>query len=274
MTRKRWALALVPPVLAAPVAFAAFASAGVTGPQQATTATAEKTYSISLGSVNKSGATGRAMLTLRGDRLTVRLTAKGLGPGMPHVAHVHGTPKGGHSFVCPTAKTDKNKDGIVTTGEAVEHTGGVGISLTTRGETGPESGLAVDRYPVADAKGNLSYERTFTVPANFAKDLTQFAVVQHGVDFNKNGKYDFEAGKSELDENLPQEATAPATCGVIETASVSKVPVGGVETGGDFATETGANPALIGLGAASLAGAAMMSFLIVSRGRREVGSQQ
>jgi hypothetical protein len=37
-----------------------------------------------------------------------------------------------------------------------------------------------------------------------------------GVDLNDNGRYDFKAaGKSELDPSLPQEATIPATCGVI-----------------------------------------------------------
>jgi hypothetical protein len=42
------------------------------------------------------------------------------------------------------------------------------------------------------------------------------AIVQHGVDLNNNGRYDFRAaGASELDPSLPQEATIPANCGVI-----------------------------------------------------------
>ena len=41
-------------------------------------------------------------------------------------------------------------------------------------------------------------------------------VVIHGVDYNDNGTYDFDsAGKSDLDPKLPEEATAPATCGVL-----------------------------------------------------------
>ena len=48
------------------------------------------------------------------------------------------------------------------------------------------------------------------------QNLGDFAIVQHGVDLNDNGVYDFEAaGASELDPSLPQEATIPANCGVI-----------------------------------------------------------
>jgi hypothetical protein len=88
--------------------------------------------------------------------------------------------------------------------------------LTTRGDTSPKSALAVNRFPVANAKGSVHYERTFSVSANVAKNLGKKVIVQHGVDLNDNGRYDFKAaGKSELDPSLPQEATIPATCGVI-----------------------------------------------------------
>ena len=94
-------------------------------------------------------------------------------------------------------------------------------SFTTEGDTSPESGLAVDRFPVANEDGTLTYDRTFGVPANVADRLGEFAVFQHGVDVNGNGVYDEEAaGPSDLDPSLLQEATIPANCGVI-------VPVGG-----------------------------------------------
>ena len=52
-------------------------------------------------------------------------------------------------------------------------------------------------------------------------NLDDLHIVQHGVDLNNNGVYDFEAaGASELDPDLPQEATIPASCGKIE-------PIGG-----------------------------------------------
>jgi hypothetical protein len=67
-----------------------------------------------------------------------------------------------------------------------------------------------------NAKGTVEYERTLMVSADVAKNLGKKAIVQHGVDLNDNGRYDFKAaGKSELDPSLPQEATIPATCGVI-----------------------------------------------------------
>ena len=40
-------------------------------------------------------------------------------------------------------------------------------------------------------------------------------MVIHGIDYNHNGKYDFSAGKSDLDPSLPAEATDPAACGVL-----------------------------------------------------------
>jgi hypothetical protein len=41
-------------------------------------------------------------------------------------------------------------------------------------------------------------------------------LVVHGVDYNRNGQYDFmSAGKSELDPSLPAEGTDPAACGVL-----------------------------------------------------------
>ena len=107
------------------------------------------------------------------------------------------------------------RDNLITTAEGLPSYGPIQVSLTTTGDTSPHSGLAVDRFPVANANGTVEYERTLMVSANVAKNLGKKAIVQHGVDLNDNGTYDFEAGKSELDPSLPQEATIPATCGVI-----------------------------------------------------------
>ena len=47
-------------------------------------------------------------------------------------------------------------------------------------------------------------------------------MVIHGVDYNGNGEYDFDgAGASELDPNLPAEATDPVACGVLEVVEDS-----------------------------------------------------
>jgi hypothetical protein len=71
-------------------------------------------------------------------------------------------------------------------------------------------------FPVANADGDLSYSRKVDASRKVRQNLGDFAIVQHGVDLNDNGVYDFEAaGASELDPSLPQEATIPANCGVI-----------------------------------------------------------
>lgn len=213
-----------------------------------------KTYQVGLEQLNNSGASGIAMLTLDGTKLTVKIDADGLVPGSPHAQHLHGSTDG-HDFHCPTSAADKNGDGIVTTAEGIPDYGDINISLTTKGDTSKASGLAVDRMPTADAKGRLSYERTITVSQTAADHLKDLHVVQHGIDPNKNGKYDFGKGKSELDPKLPQEATAPASCGMIEGAAVGSVPVGGVETGSGSTSGT-EDSALFAAGGIALAAAA------------------
>lgn len=192
-------------------------------------------YSITLDSLNDSGAGGSAVLTLadNGD-LTVNIEATGLVPNQPHAQHIHGSTDRQQDFVCPSPDADADGDGIVSTAEGLPAYGDIFISLTTEGDSTPESGLAVDRMPVADADGNVAYNRTFTadeLPDGTAAAVRNLHVVQHGIDVNGNGEYDADAGPSELDPALPQEATAPASCGMIEGSNISDIPGGGVDTG-------------------------------------------
>jgi hypothetical protein len=118
-----------------------------------------------------------------------------------------------------TGDVDFEVKGRKVTIEGLPDYGPINISLTTRGDTSPASGLAVERFPVANKGGKLNYERTFTIGKNFprgvARNLERFQVVVHGIDANDNDKYDFGSlGKSDLDPSLPQEATIPAACGV------------------------------------------------------------
>ncbi|KAF4407850.1 hypothetical protein [Streptomyces lycii] len=225
---------------------AALAVAPVVAPAVAAPAVAAeggnpRAYQIDLAQLNDSGASGTAMLSLEGRQLTVMIRAEGLVPGQPHAQHIHGSTDG-HDFHCPDAGADRDGDGIVTTSEGLPVYGGINISLTTEGDTSPDSGLAVDRMPAADANGTLRYERTLVVAQDVADHIRDLHVVQHGIDRNGNAEYDFGAGRSDLDPKLPQEATAPAACGLVEGAAVGSVPVGGVETGtgpaGDARTGT------------------------------------
>ncbi|MEX2971576.1 hypothetical protein [Streptomyces sp. C184] len=209
-------------------------------------------YQINLSQLNNSGSKGTAMLSLKGHELTVKIESEGHVPGQPSAQHLHGSTDG-HDFHCPDPSADTNGDGVINNTEATVDYGNINISLTTKGPTDAMgSGLAVDRMPVADAQGKLSYERTIPVSQAVVDHIKDLHIVQHGIDRNNNKKYDFEgAGKSELDPKLPQEATAPTNCGEVQGAAVGSIPVGGVETGTGPVEEKAMPAAMIGVGGAA-----------------------
>ncbi|MBM4796593.1 hypothetical protein HXP44_32355 [Streptomyces sioyaensis] len=209
-------------------------------------------YQINLSQLNNSGSKGTAMLSLKGHQLTVKIESEGHVPGQPSAQHLHGSTDG-HDFHCPDPSADTNGDGVINNTEATVDYGNINISLTTKGPTDAMgSGLAVDRMPVADAQGKLSYERTIPVSQAVVDHIKDLHIVQHGIDRNNNNKYDFDgAGKSELDPKLPQEATAPTNCGEVRGAAVGSIPVGGVETGTGPVEEKGTPAAMIGVGGAA-----------------------
>ena len=176
--------------------------------------TAQRYFKADLNPLNRSGAEGTAIIKKEGRQLTTRIYSTDMAPNLPHAQHIHGFKQAVSE--CPTLAADDNGDRLVNTVEGLPSYGPIRVSLTTRGDTSPDSALAVDRFPVAGSGGFLRYERTFSVPREVARGLGRMAIVQHGVDLNGNGVYDFEAaGRSELDPSLPQEATIPANCGVI-----------------------------------------------------------
>jgi hypothetical protein len=179
---------------------------------------AQEMFQSDLAPLNNSGASGTANLALEGDQLTTDIASQGLAPNLPHAQHIHGLEQA--ISECPTLANDQDGDGLVNTTEGQPSYGPILTSFTTEGDTSPESGLAVDRFPVAGEDGTLTYDRTFGVPSDVAGRLGEFAIVQHGVDLNGNGVYDEEAaGPSDLDPSLPQEATIPANCGRIVPVS-------------------------------------------------------
>ena len=202
---------------------------------------ADTTVTATLEPSNDSGVTGTASLTATDDGgLRVVIHAAGHVPGVPHAQHLHGAAGGGH-FMCPSAANDADGDGLLTNEEAAGEYGNVFLALTTEGDASPASGLAVDRMPVADAAGHIEYERTFAageLPDGLVERLSEVHVVQHGIDVNGNDRYDMAgAGVSTFAENLgvpdiPEEATDPASCGVVTGARAHVSPHGGVETGG------------------------------------------
>jgi hypothetical protein len=207
---------------------------------------------------NNSGVTGTATLTaLSNGGLRVVIHSEGLVPNQPHAQHIHGFASGGH-FGCPTLKAnDEDGDGALTNEEAMGEYGTIFFALTTTGGGSATDGLDIDRMPVADAKGRINYDRTFPadmLPRGLREHLSSHHVVQHGIDANGNGKYDLDAlGPSTFAESLgvdgvPEEATNPASCGVVTGAGAAQHAHRGVETGGAPPADSGGPLAAVGCG--------------------------
>ena len=244
-------------------------------------AAADTTVNAKLVEQNDSGVSGTVSLTALGDGgLKVIIHSQGLVPGQPHAQHIHGSAHGGH-FGCPTLeKNDKDGDGVLTNEEATGEYGTVFLALTTSGGATPQDGLAVDRMPVADSEGRLDYERTLSadvIPDGLLEHLSTVHVVQHGIDKNNNDKYDKEAlGDSTFAaslgmRNVPEEATDPASCGVVQGAGMTGQPRGGVETGG--APGPDLNAPLAAAGAALLLLSAIFAVSAAARSRGHQGGR-
>jgi hypothetical protein len=200
---------LLATALAVPALVAAGATAASADRPDAAQGT--KVYHSDLDELNDSGATGRAMLRLRGDQLTIRIKARGLLPNSVHAQHIHGE---GNSECPPMSAA--GSDGVLNVLEGAPFYGPIVSSLTVRGSTAPSAALDVEIMPVADDRGRIDYRRTITLPPEVSNDLDDYQIVQHGVDLNDNGAYDFGPGTSELTSAFPLEATVPANCGTIE----------------------------------------------------------
>ncbi len=172
----------------------------------------DTSLTASLGELNRSGATGTAKVSVEGRTATVRIESTGHSPALPHAQHIH---IGGEG-VCPPASASGGDD-LITTVEGEPFYGGVRVSLTTEGDVSADSALAVERFPVAEADGSLTYERSFELPEGVeAADVAQGVIVQHGIAelSDDPAAYDGEA-RSSLDPSLPLEATIPAACGAL-----------------------------------------------------------
>ncbi|MEX1077745.1 MAG: hypothetical protein WED09_01375 [Homoserinimonas sp.] len=190
------------------------------------------TLNASLTELNNSGVSGSASAVVHNKKIKhIEVHAEGLSPDAPHAQHIH---YGDDALnECPTLELDSNGDGRLNTLEGLPAYGPVVVSLTTSGDTSPASLLAVDRFPVAD-NGVINYSRdnikfTDVAGTGYGADglgtAEQIAdairdgegvLVIHGLDYDGNGAYNLSAeGASDLDPNLPAEATDPAACGIL-----------------------------------------------------------
>ncbi|TDL46549.1 hypothetical protein [Kocuria rosea] len=213
-----------------------------------------------LNTLNNSGTTGQAMVDVQGNQATVTVDVSGAaetfmdGP-FPHAQHIHIHGQG----TCPGPEADTDGDGVVNTTEGHPSYGMIGTSLTTEGDTSPDSGLAVERFPGGSA---YSYERTFELDAPTTEALKSgtAVIVVHGVDPAKMPAAAAEK-MSDLDPALPAAATLPAACGTLTATQMGAMPEGGADTGVETATGNGAvaGIAVAGAGALALAGSALVA---------------
>ena len=127
------ALRTLVPVAAAVVPFALMAA-----PAQAASDTS---YSTTLNPLNHSTASGMATVSVHGDTADVHVSWSGLpaqfmNAPYPHVQHIHIAGAG----ACPTPTADKNNDGVISTTEGGPAYGGIGTTLSTKGDTSPDAG--------------------------------------------------------------------------------------------------------------------------------------
>jgi hypothetical protein len=94
--------------------------------------------------------------------------------------------------------------------------------------------------PKADGDGNLSYSRTIpasALPKGTIEQIKDLHIVQHGIDVERQrqvrprGPRRVVFAKSLGVSGIPEEATNPATCGMVMGAAAGSTPAGGVETG-------------------------------------------
>jgi hypothetical protein len=141
-------------------------------------------YQVSLTALNNSGVSGTARLSLKGNQLTVTITATGLEANKEHMQHIHGFTDAQQNATCPTvAQADSNKDGLISLAEGLPFYGGVLLELKPYSTT---------------PTGTLSFEQTYTIDLSKLQPLENRVIVLHGK--TVNGTYD---------------ASLPVACGEI-----------------------------------------------------------
>ena len=164
--------------------------------------------------------TGTAAVTLHGDQATVTVDTSGLLNGASHPIHLHAFGLG----ICPPASAAKLYNGhlAISTTDGLKYYGPMAAALTLSGDTTMNSMLAFSRYPTT---GDIHYQRTITLTTGAANAIRNgnAVVVVHGIDYNRSGHYDMVLNRSELDNAVSQDATAPALCGtLLNPASVGE----------------------------------------------------
>lgn len=153
---------------------------------------AEETYVAKLTPLNSRvaghHAVGDLRLTVSGDTVTIDLEARGLPPGMTHMAHLHGYVSGKNA-ACPSASADTNHDGVIDLAET-EPT--AGVTMIPLNAVPAELTIADDSYPRASKDGQMTYKQQVSLRAltqnmagafdGAAPDLAKRVIFVHGIE--------------------------------------------------------------------------------------------
>lgn len=156
--------------------------------------------------VNAVGADGRVNLELHGQNLQVRLDARDLDGGI-HIAHIHGIRQAENE--CPALtdpEVDADHNGLIDIGEGLPFYGPVQRTLS--------NGLS-------DTGMRVKYRRMYASldngdPISALGDLSQYAIVVHGVDLDGDGLATNPDVLGDGANNADNEISMPALCGTIE----------------------------------------------------------
>jgi hypothetical protein len=209
--RRRWRVPVLALIVALVAVGAVVAVVSSGGSSSKSTAAGTRFQATALPvPTNRVTASGTATVDLNGNVATVTLNTTGLLNGSVHLQHIHAGARG----VCPPASAARLHNGhlSISTTDGLKYYGPPVVSLTTRGDTSAKSNIDFSRY---QASGNIRYKRTMTIGAGPAAAIRagNALIVVHGIDYNGNGVYDNVLDRSELNNALPGEATAPALCG-------------------------------------------------------------
>lgn len=159
-------------------------------------------FEAELEPVNADGD-GRARLRKRDGKLVVKLKAEGLDDGI-HIAHIHGMAQARSE--CPGSSFDTDGNGVVDLLEGLPAYGPVQVTLS--------NGLS-------DVGTRLKYRRSYTQRDNGDSleslgDLSQYAIVVHGVDLDHDHMAtNTDAAGDGQPNPADNEISMPALCGVI-----------------------------------------------------------
>ena len=137
--------------------------------------------------MNGSNSVALAYFEVQNNVLKATILAAGVTPNQQHPQHIHGMADGSNA-TCPPASADTNADGLISLAEGLPYYGGVQLALDNEDGT----------YPLANAAGFYSYQRTFNLSGVTLSAWENLAVVVHGR--NVGASYD---------------ATLPVACGQV-----------------------------------------------------------